>query len=190
MLKTHTRFLGLAGGFLLIFSTGGGAGGSENPSGLENLKPAEFVLTVEDELVSLRAREASLQAIVQEIGQKMSIKVVGTIPKNETVTTAFTQLPVAKALQHLSPNYGYQVGRENGEQKIATIFVLPQPKGFVRPQPMPQETQRDESTTAVVAGTTDAVKILPRQPANQSDDKEPARPAPFGFAFDPSAFQE
>lgn len=190
MLNIHKRFLGLAGGLLLIFSTGGGAGGSENPSGWENLMPAEFILTVEDELVSLRAREASLQAIVEEIGQKMSIKVVGTIPKDETVTTAFTRLPVADALQQLSPNYGYQLGHENGEQKIATIFVLPQPKGFVRPQAIPSESQRDESSSSMMAGTTDAVKILPREPANQPDEKEPPRPVPFGFAFDPSAFEK
>ena len=191
MLKTHNRFLGLAAGFLLIVSTGAWAAVSENPIGLANLKPAEFLLTVEDhQWMSLRAREASLQAIVQEIGRKMGIKVVGTIPKDETVTMTFSRLPVADALQHLSPNYGYQIGHENGEEKIATIFVLPQPKGFVRPQPIPGETQRDESTASMVSETTDAVKILPRETANQSDEKEPVRPAPFGFAFDPSAFQK
>ena len=175
---------------LFIWTQGATAAVPENAIGMTGLKMAEYVLAVEGNFISLRAREASLKTILEELSQKMSILVEGDIPQEETVSTAFAQLPLAEALQHLSPNYGYQIKNENGEHKIATIFVLPQPKGFVRPQPTPQDTQRKESTTSVVAGTTETVTILPRESAKPSEKGNGAQPAPFGFSFDPSAFRQ
>ena len=175
---------------LFIWAQGATAAISENAIGMTGLKMAEYVLAVEGNFISLRAREASLKTILEELSQKMSILVEGDIPQEETVSTAFAQLPLAEALQHLSPNYGYQIKNENGEHKISTIFVLPQPKGFVRPQPTPQDTQRKESTTSVVAGTTETVIILPRESAKPSEKGKGAQPAPFGFSFDPSAFRQ
>ena len=175
---------------LFIWAQGATAAISENAIGMTGLKMAEYVLTVEGDLISLRAREASLKTILTELSQKMSILVEGDLPQEETVTTTFAQLPLAEALQRLSPNYGYQIKNENGEHKISTIFVLPLPKGFVRPPPALQDTQESEWTKTVGRGTTKAVTILPREPLNPTDAGKGAQPAPFGFSFDPSAFRQ
>ena len=158
---------------------------SESQLQVAALTPAEFILTVEDQLISLRAREASLNSIVEEIGQKMAIEVLGTIPKDETVTTAFERLPVAEALQRLSPNYGYQLRRDSGGQEVATIFVLPNPDGFVRPKPADQAPSLvQQRTSSPHEEKAQAVRVLPRQ---QDDDSTDGKPAPFKFQFDPSA---
>ena len=158
---------------------------SESQLSVADLSPAEFILTVEDQLISLRAREASLHSIVEEIGQKLAINVLGTIPQDETITTAFERLPVAEALQRLSPNYGYQLRSESDGQKIATIFVLPKPEGFIRPKAAVQAPQIVQQTTpSPRIEDAQSVRVMPRKP---DDDSTEAKPAPFQFQFDPSA---
>ena len=44
------------------------------------------VLTVHENIISLKAQEASLKAVLTEIGQKMSRDVLGSIPEEETIT--------------------------------------------------------------------------------------------------------
>ena len=179
----RTLFLGALISFLVsppLF-----AAVSESQLQVAALTPAEFVLTVEDQLISLHAQEASLNAIVQEIGQKMAIEVLGTIPKDETITTAFERLPVAEALHRLSPNYGYQLRNDREGKEIATIFVLPDPKGFVRATPVEQVPPMVQPTTPSPHREGEqAVRVLPRQP---DDDSTDGKPAPFQFEFDPSA---
>ena len=159
---------------------------SKNQPSVADLTPAEFILTVEDQLISLRAREASIQAIVEDIGQKVAIEVLGTIPQDEMITTAFERFPVAEALQRLSPNYGYQLRSNKGGQEVATIFVLPKPDGFVRPQPAEQAPPMVQSTTpSPQEEKAQGARALPRQP--DDDDSTDGKPAPFKFQFDPSA---
>lgn len=193
MFKFCKHILRFTGVLWLIVTTGVLAADPAPIGGIADLQIAEFVLTIEEKnLVSLRARDASLEAILLELGTKLSIAIEGTVPKEETITTAFAQLPVTEALQHLSPNYGYQIGHEHGEPQIATIFVLPRPKGFVRPEPMPQAISQNESSTSQKSGTArsaETVKIWPRQSAEETEKEKIAQPEPFGFSFDPSVFQ-
>ena len=163
-------------------------GASKSQPSVADLTPAEFILTVEeDQFISLRAHEASLNAIVQDIGQKMGIEVLGTIPNDEAVITAFDRLPVAETLQRLSPNYGYQLRSGKGGQEVATIFVLPNPDGFVRPKPAVQTSQAmiQPTSPSPQEAKAQAVKVLPRQ--QDDDDSTDGKPAPFQFQFDPSA---
>ena len=76
--------------------------------------PPAFVLTVHERLLSLQARDASLKAILAQIGRELAIEVVVHIPADETITVTFDQLPIGEALKKLSPNYVYVVDAARG----------------------------------------------------------------------------
>jgi hypothetical protein len=149
---------------------------------------ADFVLSVHGDLISLKAENASLKVVLEAIGQKMHIEVLGEIQEGETITTEFTKLPLAEALERLSPNYGYQMRTEKGEQKISKILVLPNPKGFVRPQPAVQATQIVEPSAAPDLAVAEQLeKSVPDNKEDEPTKEKPPRPEPFKFQFDPSA---
>jgi hypothetical protein len=84
-----------------------------------------FVLTIQDELISLRAEDASIRAIIEEIGRRMNIRVKVEISTAATVTLAFEQLPLPEVLKRFGKyvNYGYVEHWEQGELRISTITV-------------------------------------------------------------------
>jgi hypothetical protein len=123
------------------------------------LAPKAFVLTVHEQQLSLHAREASLAAILAQIGRELGIDVGAHIPADETITVTFDQLPIVEALQQLSPNYAYVVDTARGDRSIAKIIVLSKGEAISRPT----------SSTPPEAQRTDA-----------------SRPKPFTFEFDPS----
>src|SRR5262249_41438326 len=67
---------------------------------------ADFVLTVKDNLISLKAKDASLKEILEEIGRMMKIDVIAGIP-DTTKITEFENLSVEEAVNRLSRNYSY-----------------------------------------------------------------------------------
>jgi hypothetical protein len=96
----------------------------ETVAGTSGLQPG-FILAVQDELISLRAEDASLKAIFEEIGHRMNIQVKAEIPETATANFACEQLPLQEVLKRLGRyvNYGY-VGRwEQGKWRISTITV-------------------------------------------------------------------
>lgn len=134
-----------------------------------------FKLTIENDLLSLKAQEAPLTAILAEIGHKMHIEIVGEIPSQETITAEFHNLGLEQALHSLSSNYGYQTKTDEGQQKIAKIFVLPQGMEITQAAagfPPPGFQEPEESAEAEV---------------HQEQEGDPERPQPFKFEFDPSA---
>jgi hypothetical protein len=84
-----------------------------------------FVLTIQDELITLSATQASLKAILEEIGRRMDIPVKAEIPAAVTVTLAFERLPLPEVLNRLGKyvNYGYVQRWEQGELRISAITV-------------------------------------------------------------------
>ena len=52
-----------------------------NPKGKPATK-ADFVLTVKDNLISLKAKEALLKEVLEEIGRRMKIDVVAWYPRH------------------------------------------------------------------------------------------------------------
>jgi len=141
-----------------------------------------FVLTVEDGRLSLQAQEASLKAILGDIGHKMGIEVVGKIPPQETVTAEFYNLSLENALQRLSPNYGYQVGSKNGDTNITKIFVLPMGTINGATQPTRQIMGAENSSDIQTAERQIKAKSAT---AKESDEENPPRTEPFKFEFDP-----
>ncbi len=128
---------------------------------------ASIVLTIKDEIVSLKAKDASLKEIIEEIGRKMKIEVIANITEEEKVTLKFDRLSIADALEKLTTNYGYVMDSEKKEKKITKIIVLP--KG---------------QKTASSRTTTKQTRI------QEEEKKEVKRPEPFKFEFDPSEFME
>jgi hypothetical protein len=131
---------------------------------------ADFDLVIQDDLISLDARDASLKKIVEEIGRRMDIEVDAQIGEDEKVTEQFEKLSLEEALDRLSANYAYLLDPEKDKGKIKKIVLLSkggEGKGMVmsKPAPPPQSRQVEE-------------------PARQAEE----RPEPFKFEFDPSKY--
>jgi hypothetical protein len=126
--------------------------------------PPAFVLTVQAQRLSLQAREASLHAILAQIGWELGVDVVVHLPEDEIITVTFEQLPLGEALKKLSPNYAYVVDTARGDRRLRKIMVFP--KG---------ETPTSQSPSPPATAPPTAAQ----------------RPPPFQFEFDPSkAMQE
>ena len=125
----------------------------------------DYTLTIKEDFISLNAKDVSLKEIIEEIGHKMQIKVVGNISEEEKITVKFEKLSLVEAIKKLSKNYGYLMDSKKGEKKITKIFVLPKGKETVAP-----------IFTAKEPGI------------HEREDKESKRPEPFKFEFDLSEF--
>ena len=55
---------------------------------------AAFVLAVQDNLVSLTVRNASLKGCLEQTGPRMNIEVLALLPEREKTTTEFEKLPL------------------------------------------------------------------------------------------------
>jgi hypothetical protein len=97
---------------------------AETVAGTSGLPPG-FTLTIQDELISLRAEDAPLKAIFEEIGHRMNIQVKVEIPETATASFACEQLPLHEVLKRLGRyvNYGYVERWEQGELRISAITV-------------------------------------------------------------------
>jgi len=146
-----------------------------------------FVLAVEENLLSLKAREASLETVMEEIGRKMGIEVLGNIPDEETISIEFEGLPLAQALERLSSNYGYQMQSTQGGKKMAKIFVLPKGSGINLPQEFQKESKPTEDN---VIGGFDFYAHSESRQREEPDKEKSSQPEPFKFEFDPSKFMK
>jgi hypothetical protein len=91
-----------------------------------NIGNSLFTLTVRNGRLSLVARQASLQAVLQEIGRRMAIDVESEIPVREIISTDFNQLTLNEALQALFndvPNYGYVIVQDKHSGRITKILA-------------------------------------------------------------------
>ena len=84
----------------------------------------DFVLTVRDNLISLKAKDASLKEVLEEIGRRMKIDVIAGIPDATKITAEFENLSVEEAVNRLSTNYSYVMDSTTGQRKITKIIVL------------------------------------------------------------------
>lgn len=119
----------------------------------------QFTLTVHERLLSLRATDASIKEILEEIGRRMHIEVVARLTAVERMTLEFDQLPMLEAIKRFSPYVNYVVLEEAAAEpgKITKIIVLPKQAGSA------------PAASAPGQGTT-----------------EPARPESFRFELNPS----
>jgi len=151
---------GLLAAVLCLVIAQSAAYSAENsqPPQSKSTRQAPFTLTIENNLISLTARDASIKAILEALGRRMNIAVVAAIPPEEMITTEFTKLPLQDALKKLSENHAYVTDSAKETGRITKIMVTPGEKGVAR-----------------------AVS-----PAHQSiRDMASSQPEPFRFEFDP-----
>ena len=102
--------------------------------------------TTPDQLISLKANQAPLHLIVEQIARELNIEVQARISDNEIVTDEFKNIPLVRALKRLSRNYIYVTEKSSG--KVAKIFLLPQgeevPLMVTEPRP-PVRLSNDET---------------------------------------------
>lgn len=153
---------------LLTIATGLCGGEPDKKTEGASARKSKFMLTTNDSLLSLRARDASLKEILETIGQKMKIEVVGSISEEERVTIAFDKLTLEDAIKSLSKNYAFVKEPGKEKEKITKITILSEGR----------------------SGEVVARKELPQPAPEEIVEEEPARPEPFKFEFDPSEFEE
>jgi hypothetical protein len=132
--------------------------------------PNPFVLTVHEGLISLRAQQASLKAIIEELGRRLNIEVVAQISPGEHVTLTFKHLSLEETIQRLRQYARITYTVKDAERKpreITSILLLPKQEGGETPGPVTAASEAES-------------------PGRQKDEGAQVRPAPFKFHFDPS----
>lgn len=113
-----------------------------------------------DNRITVRAKEASLKEVLEEIGRKLGIEVQAQLSPQETVTVEFNDLPLKDALKKLSRRYVYHTFSNHEGSKITKIWILPEGRA---------------------ATPTDSTKAV---------SGKPSQPDPFMFELDPTEFVE
>ena len=85
-----------------------------------------YVLRVKGEHISLKAKDASLKDILEEIGRRMQIEVVANIPREEKITIELDMMYLEDALKRFKTNYAYITRSEKEKGKITQIVVVPE----------------------------------------------------------------
>ena len=158
-----------------------------------NTKPAgkaDYLLTIENELISLNAKDASIKQIVEEMGRELNIEVDVLISQEDSITVEFHALPLEDALKRVSYNYYLHFSEAgNGKDKISKIVLLPEGDGkgqsvmpytvvgadvrVVGNHKAPGKTAREQVTEAS------------HEKASEESREKGARPEPFKFEFNP-----
>jgi len=130
--KMTVHVMGLIlGGILLM---GLAAAQSTPPQANAFLATGTYLLAVTDRDLSLDASEASLGAILAEIGQRTGIPIVTmSSGVDERITIHLSKIPLDKALKQLAPNLAIATakGPNAPPHRIAKVYVLP--KGQTKP---------------------------------------------------------
>jgi len=90
---------------------------------------ADYILMVKESLISLKAKDASLKEILEEIGRRLNIEVVANILKEEKITIEFDKLYLGDALKRFKTSYAYITESEKEKGKITKITVVPKGLG-------------------------------------------------------------
>jgi hypothetical protein len=149
----------------------GGEGAPPSPG--ISTTPSDVGLTVHEGWLSLRAQNTSLKAIVEAIGQQLSIAVVARIPADERITLACERLSLTDALTRLRPYVNTLVVEDaKAPGTIRQRLVISK---RLADTPVSQSTPDGDgdSTPSLSQGT-------PPTPASTT------RPQPFRFEFDPT----
>lgn len=127
-----------------------------------------FLLTIQDELISLSAKESSLKAIIEEIGRRMTIPVTVAIPDAVRVSLEFERLPLPEVLKQFGRyvHYAYVERREKGALRISSITIqslkgIPHPRERGIDLSQPSDEQRPRARLDM---TIDPSKHLRRPP--------------------------
>jgi type II secretory pathway component GspD/PulD (secretin) len=167
--------------FLPLLLTPDTFGGEADTKPKAKSAKANFVVTVKNNLISLKAKDASLKEVLEEIGRQMKIDVVANVPDQERITLEFEKLSIEEAVNKLSRNYLFVADSVKGETKITKIIVVEAGNETALSRPTVKEfviTKEERSVKPESKVREEAVK------------KESPPPEPFKFEFDPSQFEQ
>lgn len=139
----------------------------------ESMSKRSYSLTIEENVISLSATNASLKEIVEEIGHRMKIEVVTHIRNDETISIKFDDLPIEESIRRLSTNHVYLIDSEREKGRIAKIVILPKGQGKVSSGRIKEQTRRDTYSQAT---------------SQKKTSGKSSESVPFKFEFDPSKF--
>ena len=155
--------------FLCVFSHSLIGGEVVNQVPTDSMVNSSYVLNIRHERISLEATEASVKAIVEQIGRELEFQVDAYVTEDENVTTHFDSLDIEQAIKKLSDNYA--LFHEEGSGKITRIAIYPigeDPSKFLSKHITPDVNSGKEA----------------------SESSQPTQPGPFKFEFDPNATTE
>ncbi len=133
-------------------------------------KNVKYELSIKDNLITLNAEDASLNKILEEIGQRMNIEVFARIPADDKITIQFVDLPLEEVLKKFKTNYALVTDSKDKNGNIKRIVVVPEGK---QANLFLKEVRTDEPKVNIgVAG------------------EKTSKPEPFKFEFDPSKYME
>jgi hypothetical protein len=91
----------------------------------------DYVLEVEGNDISLKAKDASIKEILEDIGRRMKIEVVVNIPKEKKITVELDMMYLGDAIKRLRTDYAYITESEKDKGKITKIVVVPKGQGMM-----------------------------------------------------------
>jgi type II secretory pathway component GspD/PulD (secretin) len=153
--------------FLLPFILLGSETNQNKTMGI--LEKGEYELSVKDNLVSLRAEDAFLKKILEDIGQRMKIEVFARIPAEDKITIRFANLKLEEALKKFKTNYALVTDSKDKNGNIKRIVVVP-------------EGQQAN------LNLKDVKKMEPESNKDVAGE-ETSKSEPFKFEFDPSKYE-
>lgn len=144
---------------LVMVAAGAGAAPEDLPVG-------DYVLATDPaQTVSLKANQASLEAILEELAAELDIDVENRAGADSLVVAEFSGLPLPKALKRLSESSMIVTDESSG--RVARIILLPKGDGS-RYVPPP-------------------AAAVPVEPESSEEDIPEAQGGSFEFTFDPDA---
>jgi septum formation inhibitor MinC len=112
--------------FLMIPSILSGMEADKTPK-QNSMSQGKYVLEVKGDNISLKAKDASLKDILEELGRRMKIEVIVNIPRDQKITTELDMMYLEDALKRFKTNYAYIT--KTGKQKGSIIKIVVVPKG-------------------------------------------------------------
>ena len=83
-----------------------------------------YVLTIEEGIISLDAKNTSLKQIFEEIGVRMGIEVEAMISDEEIISLSFKKLSLEDAIRKLSANHAYIIDSDKEKGQITKIVIV------------------------------------------------------------------
>lgn len=122
-----------------------------------------YQLFIENSLITLNAKDASLKKVLEDMGRRMNIEVTARIPAQDRVTLQFSDLTLEDALKKFRVNYACITDSKKKQGNITHIVVVPEG----------QETGL----------------LLKDVQKKQSKAHRRSKNEPFKFEFDPSKYK-
>ena len=127
-------------------------------SELNHKNQANYVLKVKGDYISLKAKDASLKDILENIGLRMNIDVVANIPREEKITVDLDMMYLGDVLKRFRTDFAYITTSKKEAGKITKIVVVSKGGGKMRsdkfeynPQPPIQQFEHKPQPSDVAS---------------------------------------